>query len=278
LTKTYKNTDTNSLGETILLDSTNAAIGSALNVYISGGGSLEIPVTKGFSLTAEYTWNHVSNGSTVAPNSGLNMLNGFVGIKFSPDYKKFKTPQKQILQDIPQKVSFEIIASGGFRQLFYLDNKTYPIASVAFGMYRPLNNYYRMGLGIDAFYDGVYDGRSVFKRTYLTSDELKNKLRIGISWQHEILLGRLTAGVDMGLYLYDPIKNLSPYADAINGSINKPLIYPYDINTEDGWFYTRATLKYVLTNHLFISLGLKTHLQKAEFIEWGMGYRFRGKR
>ena len=273
LTKTYRNTNTNSLGQTIPFDSTNAAIGSALNVYFSAGGNIEIPISKGFSFTAEYTWNHMSNGSTVVPNSGLNLLNGFMGVKYSPAYRKFHFPSKQILKDIPHKYSVEIIASGGFRQLYYLDNRTYPIASVVIGIYRPITNFYRMGLGIDAFYDGVYDGTSLYQRTYITSNMLQNKLRVGISWQHEVLLGRITAGLDLGLYLYDPLKNTSPYNDAKNGLINKPLIYPYNINTEDGWFYTRATFKYALTNHVFISLGLKTHLQKAEFIEWGLGYR-----
>ena len=278
LTKTYRNTNTDSFGNIIPFDSTNAAIGSALNVYFSGGGSLEIPISKGFSFTAEYTWNHMSNGSTVVPNSGLNLLNGLVGIKYSPKYKNSNFPAKHILANIPQNYSFEIIASGGFRQLFYKDNRTYPIGSLVLGIYRPFNNFYRMGAGIDVFYDGVYDGTSLYQRTYITTNELKNKLRAGISWQHELLLGRIIAGIDIGVYLYDPLKNMSPYAKAINGSISKPIIYPYDINYEDGWLYTRATLKYALNNHLFISLGLKTHLQKAEFIEWGLGYRFRGKK
>lgn len=47
-----------------------------------------------------------------------------------------------------------------------------------------------------------------------------------------------------------------------------PLIYIYNINNEDSWFYTRASLKYVFINHIFTSPDLKTHLQKAEFIEW----------
>ena len=68
-------------------------------------------------------------------------------------------------------------------------------------------------------------------------------------------------------------KNLEPYLDAQNGLLNKPLIYAYNIEKEDGWLYTRASLKYSITKHLFLSLGLKTHLQKAEFIEWGMGVR-----
>jgi len=55
------------------------------------------------------------------------------------------------------------------------------------------------------------------------------------------------------------------------------MIYPYNIEEEDGWFYTRASLQYAFTNHLFLSIGLKTHLQKAEFIEWGIGYRFSAK-
>jgi len=275
LTKTYHNTNTDSLGNVLpSLTGTNGAIGSNLNVYLSGGGNLEIPITKGFSFMAEYTWNHMSNGSTVAPNSGLNLLNGFIGLKYFPNYKRFHSPIKQNLEMIARKFSFEVIASGGFRQLCYKDNKTYPIASLIFGVYRPITNFYRMGLGIDAFYDGAYNGKTQFERTCITTDELKNKIRAGVSWQHEILLGRLIAGFDFGLYLYDPLKNLEPYNDAKSRKLNKSLIYSYNIDNEDGWLYTRASLKYALSKHYFLSLGLKTHLQKAEFVEWGLGYRF----
>ncbi len=275
LTKNYKNTNTNSLGTIMPFDSTNSAIGSPFNVYISGGGNLEIPLTKGFSLVAEYTWNHVSDGSTIVPNSGLNLLDGFVGLKYSPNYKTYYSPVKKDLTDIPRKYSFEFIASGGYRQLYYLDNRTYPIGSLSFSAHRTISNYYKMGIGMDAFYDGVYDGTSLYKRTYLTSNELKNKLRVGVSWQHELVLGRLTAGVDLGLYLYDPIKDLEPVnkttGELINPNQHKSLIYPYNILNEDGWFYTIGTLKYTLNDHLFISVGLKTHLEKAEFIAWGLG-------
>jgi len=275
LTKTYYNTNKDSQGNTLTsLTGTNGAIGSALNVYFAGGGSLEVPITKGFSLMAEYTWNHMSNGSAVAPNSGLNLLNGFVGVKYFPNYENYQSPTAHYVPKIPRKFSYEVIVSGGFRQLYYKDNKTFPIASVSFGVYRPLSNFYRMGLGVDAFYDGAYNGKTSFERTYITTDEFKNKIRTGISWQHEILLGRFIAGFDLGLYLYDPLKNFSPYNDAKVGALHKPLIYKYDINKEDGWFYSRAALKYALNEHYFLSLGLKTHLQKAEFIEWGLGYVF----
>jgi hypothetical protein len=55
------------------------------------------------------------------------------------------------------------------------------------------------------------------------------------------------------------------------------MIYKYDIEKEDGWFYTRASLQFSVTNNVFLSIGLKTHLQKAEFIECGVGYKFKPK-
>ncbi len=275
LTQTYYNTNTDSQGNVYpSLTGTNGAIGSNLNVYFAGGLNLEIPLTSGFSLTADYMWNHMSNGSAVAPNSGLNLLNNFVGIKYFPNFRSFQAPVRKNLPKVPRKFSVEIIASGGFRQLYYKDQKTFPVGALMLGVFRPLTNFYQMGIAIDGFYDGAYDGNTLFQRTYLKTDELKNKFRVGVSWQHEILLGRFTAGFDFGLYLYDPLKNLEPYDDAKVSTLNKPLIYNYDIEKEDGWFYTRAVAKYAINEHIFISVGLKTHLQKAEFIEWGIGYKF----
>lgn len=276
LNKTYYNTNKDSLGNILSsLTGTNGAIGSKLNIYFSGGAAFEIPLSKGFSITADYTWNHVSNGSAVAPNSGINMLNTFIGLKYFPNYKKFTFPEKKKIADFPRKFTYEIIAAGGFRQLYYKDNQTFPTGSLVFAVYRPISNFLRMGLGVDAFYDGAYDGHTTeFKRTYMKTNEFKNQIRMGISWQNELLLGRISAGFHFGVYLYNPLKNLEPYNDAELSSLNKPVIYPYNIDQEDGWLYTRAALKYTLNEHYFISLGLKTHLQKAEFIEWGLGYKF----
>ena len=218
----------------------------------------------------------MSNGSAVTPNSGLNLLNGFVGLKYTPNYKKYSFPQTQKLEGITKKFYPEIIVSGGFRQLYYQDQKTFPIASVIAGLYYPITNFYRMGMAVDAFYDGAFDGNTKFKRYYITSDDLKNKFRVGISLQNELLFGKLIGGIDFGLYLYDPLKNLSPCDSKgflVNPLQTKGLIYPYNIDSEDGWLYTRVTLKYAISKHYFLSVGLKTHLQKAEFIEWGIGYK-----
>ena len=281
LNKHYGNTP--HLSETSLRGS-NGAIGSALNVFLACGGNLEIPVAYGFSLTADYAWNHVSNGSVIQPNSGINMMNAYVGLKYRPNYQTASMPERKTLPDIPRKFAVEVNLAGGVRELYYRDDTKFPIGALSVSVHRPMTNWYRMGAGADVFYDGVFGAVykdfseestkniTYFERTYITSDETKNKIRAGVSWQHELMFGRFIAGFHFGLYLYDPIKNREPFSG--NGELNKPLIYGYDIEKEDGWLYTRASAKYMITEHFFGIVSLKTHLQKAEFIAWGVGYRF----
>ncbi len=73
-------------------------------------------------------------------------------------------------------------------------------------VYRQLGNNLRLGVGLDGFYDGVYDGNTHFKRTDLKTNEFKNKLRGGISLQPELVFGKMTAGIHFRLYLYNPLK------------------------------------------------------------------------
>ena len=278
VTKTFGNFKQQVLDGTLPYWRSNAAIGSHLNVFFSAGVNVEIPIVSSIRITADYTWNHISNGSIAQPNSGINMLNAYVGLKYFPNCDKCGIRGTGEVSDIEKNVSVEMTVSGGVKQLYYRDNKNFPIASLALGVYKPVSNFYRMGLGVDAFYDGAFTTGSSFKRTYIETDEFKNKVRIGVSWQNELMIGRLIAGIHAGLYLYNPIKNLEPIDDKTNKLIDpmpqKALVYPYDIEKEDGWFYTRISGKYLITNHIYAAIGLKTHLQKAEFIEWGLGYRF----
>lgn len=285
LNKRFNNTATN-LND---LNSGNAAIGSILNVYFTGGGNVEVPFSEAVAAVASFNWNHASNGSFYQPNSGINMLNASVGLTYSPNYKQNYLPVRKNVAPMPQKFTLELIASGGARELYYRDDKMFPTGSFVVSLFRQVGNNIRIGLGVDGFYDGVYGSIYISKNnplnttkyefTYIESDEFKNKIRVGASLQPELVLGRLTAGLHVGIYLYNPIKNLEPFVDTQKSIeetghvLNKPLIYKYNIENENGWLYTRAALKYAISPHVFISLGLKTHLQKAEFIEWGLGLR-----
>jgi hypothetical protein len=326
LTKTFQDARYYNANGTLILGRSNAAIGSHLNVFFALEGELSFSLGKQMEIISSLSWNHASNGSFYQPNSGLNMVNAGVGLRYRIASKSLKESafdqwsnltnhsvadeyvqqtndtirhynlqqqNKELNLDqsdflnvkiVPvKKWGAEFILSGGTRELYYRDEERFATGAFTFLLYSPVSKKLRVGVGIDTFYDAVFsavnsatnstDNRSRYKRTYLTQDELSNRFRSGISLQPELIFGKLIAGFHFGIYVFNPIKNLEPYNEAKERTLNKGIIYPYNIEKEDGWLYTRASLKYSLSPHLLMHLGLKTHLQKAEFIEWGLGYR-----
>lgn len=253
----------------------NFAIGSLVNGILAGGANMEFSLNKNISLTGDLMFNHFSNGSTVQPNTGLNIFNGYVGLKYLPEYKK-RTQNIAETAPIKKKFSGEVIFSGGIKDRYYRDTKKFPIGSLNLEGYYQTCHQHRIGIGLDGFYDGIYTNDSAlsssYQRTDIDSDELKNKIRVGVNIANELIIGNFIAGIQFGLYLYDPIKDLEPYETSKRRE--KGLIYAYNIQEEDGWLYTKLTTKYKITPNLLANFDLKMHLQKAEFVEFGLGYAF----
>lgn len=294
-TKRYSNTISDDLRWKSLYngpdksDPANQAIGSMFNAYLTAQLVFEFPIRNGWSIEASGGWNHMSNGSITAPNGGLNMVTGQLAAKYFPHHTAYRQPNNRDNQLTWREKTWgmEIVGAGGLRQLYYQDRKFYGIASLSVaGFYRPCQ-IFRIGLGADAFYDGVYSAVNVgspdeiktnYHKTYTTKENsTKNCFRVGVSLMPELVLGRLTAGFGFGIYLWDPHKNWESYADVVeNGGepLKRGIFYKYSdtANKQDGWFYTRAQLRYHITDHFLVSVALKTHLQKAECIEWGIGY------
>ena len=255
----------------------NFALASPVVFNLNAGLDLDIHLSKHWSLTLEAAWNHYSSGSLAQPNSGFNLLDGYIGIKYSP---KTQTRAETAAADtVQRRWQGEVIACGGGRKLYYKDANTYGCASLSVAGYYQTCTKHRIGLGVDAFYDGGYhetadNAYTHFKRTYLPQNQVANQLRVGMNITNELIVGRLHIGLGVGVYLYDPIKNAEPYNDAKEGIVNKPWLYAYDIDKEDGWCYFRISTKYYITPHLLCNISFKTHLQKVEFVEWGVGYAF----
>lgn len=305
-TKTYANTYT---GEHLYADHTGAnwSIGSVLNAYLALEMYMDFPIKDGWEITLNGGWHHISNGSIMHPNAGYNMLGGELGVRYHPGAEQYTKPDP----DVPRKLydgvdkhwAVEISATGGVKQNYYRDNypnmQFFGAATVKAAAYWVPVSIFRIGAGIDAFYDGYY--RSVsnnipgakeafpdapvthFGKTYLKESNLANCFRAGISIQPEFIIGHLTAGIHVGFYVYDPIKNLEPFkeakaADEAGQPLNRGIFYTYDLtkasNYQDGWCYMQFVLKYHVLDHLFVQLGLKTHGARAEFIDAGLGVDF----
>ena len=207
---------------------------------------------------------------------------------------------KELHEEVDKPWAVEISATGGAKQNYYADNQNgqrfFGVATLKAAAYWVPVSIFRLGAGVDAFYDGYYacvndefaaqnpDAPvTYFGKTYLKESDVKNCFRVGLSIQPEFIIGRLTAGIHVGFYLYDPVKNLEPFkeaeqADQAGESLNRGIFYNYDFtkasNYQDGWCYMQFVLKYHVLDHLFVQLGLKTHGVRAEFIDAGIGVAF----
>ncbi|HQB68780.1 MAG TPA: acyloxyacyl hydrolase [Paludibacteraceae bacterium] len=279
-TKTWNDGDTLS---GVNASTANSAIGSILNVYLTTGANFEFPISKQFSITSDIGYNHMSNGSMLQPNAGINMLQAMIGAKYLfPGCAHCNKPKPPI-DGFPYDFSINLIASGGARELYYKDNKMYPIGSFHASMSANLTNWYALGGGFDVFYDGVfvqqgtrgaesYRNNTLFGRYFIPTEDLANKFRAGVCLSNEFIIGRVTAVLQWGVYVYDPIRNATHDPHPVYGD-NRPMFYSYDIEKEDGWNYFRLGVRCRVYDNLFVNASLKTHLQKAEMIEWGIGYQ-----
>ena len=286
----------------------NFAIGGVFNFAISAGLNIEVPVHKNVSLTADVMFNHISSASTSQPNAGFNMFNGYLGLKYlinelgvrseelGVNNKGETTPNSSLLTpNSLKRWSGEVILSGGFKKLYYKDTKYFGTASLNLEGYYHTCRQHRIGVGLDLFYDGAYaqtvaqdasgkyywtDENTYFGRTFTPNNNFENKLRLGLNIANELTIGKVGIFAHFGIYLYDPVKNMEPGGEILQ-ALNKGetpkkkgLFYPYDINKEDGWNYFRIGVKYHFTKHFLVNLSFKTHLQKVEFFELGLGYAF----
>ena len=280
----------------------NFAIGGVFNFAISAGLNIEVPVHKNVSLTADVMYNHISSASTSQPNAGLNMFNGYLGLKylFNEELEirneEYSIPNSKFqIPNLEKRWSGEVILSGGVKKLYYKDEKYFGTASLNVEGYYHTCRQHRIGLGLDLFYDGAYaqtvaqdtSGKyywtrenTQFGRTFTPNNNFENKLRLGLNIANELTIGKVGIFFHFGLYLYDPVKNMEPGGEilqALNSGETpkkKGFIYPYDIDKEDGWNYFRIGAKYHFTEHFLVNLSFKTHLQKVEFFELGVGYAF----
>ena len=303
ITKRYSNTYE---GNALFHDHVGAnwSIGSVLNAYLAMELYMDFPIKDGWEITLSGGWHHMSNGSVMHPNAGYNLFGGELGVRYRTKDENERTKErpkrmttKELHEEVEKAWAVEISVTGGAKQNYYADNrdgqKFFGAATFKLAAYWVPVSIFRLGGGIDAFYDGYYACVSkefasanpdamitYFGKTYLKESKVENCFRAGISIQPEFIIGKLTAGIHVGFYVYDPIKNLEPYekakeADSKGESLHRGLFYTYDFskasNYQDGWCYMQFVLKYHVLEHMFVQIGLKTHGVRAEFIDAGIG-------
>ena len=283
MTKTYRNTVPEGQMFVSLTDA-NQCVGSVTNLYFPEVLYMNFPLAKGWSISLAGGWYHISNGSTVQPNSGYNIFGAELGVKkvMEGQTKSYSSDPSDQSDRSDKKWSLSLSGTMGGRQVYYRDQQTFMVGSMHAAAYWHAHPIFRLGGGVDVFYDGAYIQREThFGKTNLDLAQPGDCWRVGVSVQPEFVVGNFTAGLHVGAYMYDPVKALEPQwrEDGLpTERLDKPVFYAYDLlnagsaGYPDGWLYTEVVLRYHLPWHMFVQAMMKSHLTKVEFISLGLGF------
>lgn len=288
LTRTYRNTVPDGHMFVDVTDA-NQSIGSVFNFYFPEQMYFRFPIRDGWSLHLAGGWYHMSNGSLRQPNSGYNLFGGELGVQYRPQHEAALAEHERG-DHRPKAWEVELAMTAGGREVYYRDRQSFFCGEIQAAAYWRAHNIFRLGGGIDVFYDGAYRPRDTkFGKTNIAATRANGAdcWRLGVSLQPEFVIGHFTAGFHVGVYLLDPVKELETDSKYLTdtqkaqllstGRVSKPIFYRYDLlnagsaGKPDGWLYTQVVMRYRLPWHIFIQGTMKAHLTKVEFVSLGIG-------
>ncbi len=226
----------------------NRAIGSHLNAYGRLSLTGEIPLADDrWIFRPGISFHHMSNGSFVAPNQGLNLMTLHAGIDFRTGHM-YPGIAATELDTLPRKRHrLAVIYAPGIKQMDRrIDKQIFTSSFIIDYGYR-FNKTASAGVGLNFFYNDTW-AYIPFVRTEKNEEISPFQSALHLSLQ--LNRGPLAFILHPGVYIYNEAK--------------------------DRTFMTnRLGLKYSFANNLTLQFAIKSHwLAIADYIEWGIGYEF----
>jgi hypothetical protein len=226
-------------------DHLNRAIGSHLNAYVRLGVDCSIKLAPRSNLLFEAGVSHFSNGKTKSPNYGINAGSISLGFNYHFNNNSIALQDPEI-PEIGKRYVQSVIYSAGSKVYDNLLGKKYFVSSGSYNIERILNHKRKVGLGADLFYDGSIK-EALSDKDGTPENDFAKLIRVGLHTSYAIRYNQMIMGIQVGHYLY------SKYTVLTN-------------------VYFRISVQYILTRNLIGSVSIKSHMGKADTLEWGIGY------
>jgi len=207
------------------------------HIYLSDKMRLET----GFGLT------HCSNGAFKTPNLGINLITANTGLSYYLGSPKYCPVRSYIDTTKTKKIESDIFATAGLSEIEPPDGRQYPNFTLSYIAFRKLSCKSKLGLGLDIFYNEANIARMDNDTASLFKNNINNT-QIGLKAAYEITINKLSLPLELGGYVYTKY-------------------------TGNGVIYNRIGIRYYAGKHVIANLTLLTHYIKADFIEWGIGYK-----
>jgi len=223
----------------------NIAISNPLNILMNTSLEAGYAISEGFTLRAGLGMTHFSNGKTRTPNKGLNIPAFKLALMYNMKPGPV-LPERDYSRQTQTHLSLRVFGAAGYTRLYPPGGPAFAEYTLSTTLGRPLSQKVKLGVGADVFW-GLSD-REVLRRLDQEPASPAGLLKPGLHVSYEHLFGKTSFIIQQGIYLYAA-------------------------NNEDGIGYNRAGLRHQYSEKWLISLTLKSHLFRADYLEWGFGYR-----
>lgn len=205
-------------------------------------------------LQAGLSFLHYSNANIKAPNASTNTIALNFGVTYNIDNEEpnYVTTLLEGNQDkFIQPVKYNLVFRSGFNESDVVGSGTYPFYIVSAYADKRINIKSAFQLGTEVFFSNFLKELIYYQSVSHPEEHVsgtEDYKRVGIFVGHELFVNKTSIETQLGYYVY----------------------YPFDF---EGRVYSRIGLKRYINDKWFGALTLKTHVAKAEAVEFGIGVR-----
>jgi len=194
---------------------------------------------------------HASNGNFKAPNTSVNTISLNIGFNYDLDTKEvvYEEPTENFA--VSKTFKYNFVLRSGLSQMDVVGSEQFPFYTLSAYVDKRINFFSSFQLGLDTFFSYALKEEIKYKSVAYpdeSTDSNADFKRVGGFLGYELFVNNWSLVTQVGYYLY----------------------YPYDF---EGRIYNRIGLKYYFNEKWFGAFSVKSHLAKAETLEFGIGIR-----
>jgi hypothetical protein len=195
---------------------------------------------------------HYSNGRVKTPNSGINTYLLNVGLAYNfEDERAIVNDTAFIKKSYREPVKYNFVFRTGVNESPIIRSGQQPFYHIGFYADKRFNRKSALQVGTDLFLTNSFkDYIRYYSVAYPEKhiDPNTDYKRVGVFVGYELFVNRISLEAQLGYYVYQPFKMDIPV-------------------------YDRVGMKYYVSDKVFGSFTIKTHMFMAEALEFGIGVR-----
>lgn len=198
-------------------------------------------------------FSHYSNGRVRTPNSGINtyLLNVGLNYNFDDEKRVVNDAAVGVRKCYREPIKYNFVLRSGLNESPIIGSGQRVFYHLGFYVDKRLSRKSGLQLGMELFLTNSFKDYIKYYAVAYPEDNVDGNTdykRVGVFVGHELFINRISLEAQIGYYVYRPFK--------MGESV-----------------YDRVGVKYYVTDKVFTSFTIKTHLFLAEALEFGVGVR-----